>query len=93
MNECFNVSGVDPNEGASVVFVMCRSGFTDGYVQLGNGHIVGANGAYVPPGARAGQYSVTLRLPYGCLPNTIIVKDDKNDQSCLDNVTVTPCKI
>jgi hypothetical protein len=44
MSDYFNVSAIDPNEGASVEFVMCRSGGTD--VQVGAGHIVDA--AYVP---------------------------------------------
>ena len=53
MNDCFNVSGIDRNEGASIVFVMCRSPASEGYVQVGSGHLVGANGAYIPPGVQA----------------------------------------
>ena len=35
MQDYFTVSGIDRNEGARVVFVMCRSAASDGYVQLG----------------------------------------------------------
>jgi hypothetical protein len=91
MDGYFNVSGTDRNEGASTVFVMCRSAASDGYVQLGSGHIVGANGAFVPPGVQAGQYSVTFRLPEGCAPSSIGVRDDKNDKAFLKDVKVIPC--
>jgi hypothetical protein len=87
----FNVSGIDRNEGASAVFVMCRPAASDGYVELGSGHIVGANGAFVPPGVQAGQYSVTFRLPEGCAPSSIGVRDDKNDKAFLKDVKVIPC--
>ena len=87
----FNVSGIDRNEGASAVFVMCRSAASNGYVQVGSGHIVGANGAFVPPGVQAGQYCVTFRLPEGCAPSSIAVIDDKNDKAFLKDVKVVPC--
>ena len=87
----FNVSGIDRNEGASAVFVMCRSADSDGYVQVGSGHLVGANGAFVPPGVQAGQYSVTFRLPEGCTPSSICVIDDKNDKAFLKDAKVVHC--
>ena len=93
MRDYFNVSGIDRNEGASIVFVMCRSAASDGYVQLGSGHIVGANGGFVPPGVQAGQYSVTFRLPDGCSASSIVVRDDKNDKAFLKDVKVIPCEV
>jgi hypothetical protein len=92
MNDYFNVSGVDRNEGARVVFVMCRSGAADGYVRVGSGHIVGVDGGFVPPGIEAGQFRITFRLPYGCSPSTIIVKDDKDAELTRD-IKVTPCEV
>ena len=91
MNDYFNVSGIDRNEGASIVFVMCRSAASEGYVQVGSGHLVGANGAYIPPGVQAGQYCVTFRLPSGCSASSIVVRDDKNDKEFLNDVKVVPC--
>ena len=93
MHDYFNVSGIDRNEGASIVYVMCRSAASDGYVQLGSGHIVGANGGFVPPGVQAGQYSVTFRLPHGCSASSIVVRDDKNDKAFLKDVKVIPCEV
>ena len=94
MNDYFNVSGIDRNEGAGVVFVMCRSAASEGgYVQVGSGHIVGANGGFVPPGVQAGQYSVTFQLPHGCASDSIVVRDDKNDKAFLKDVKVIPCEV
>ena len=94
MQDYFNVSGIDRNEGAGIVFVMCRSAASEGgYVQVGSGHIVGANGGFVPPGVQAGQYSVTFQLPHGCAPNSIVVRDDKNDKVFLKDVKVIPCEV
>ena len=87
----FNVSGIDRNDGARIVFVWCRSTGSDDYARLGTGHIVGAEGGYIPPGVTAGQYSVTFPLPYGCSAGNIVVTDDKNGKEFLPDVTVIPC--
>lgn len=92
MQDYFTVSGIDRNEGASIVFVMCRSAASDDYVQLAKGHIVGANGAYVPPGVQRGQYTVTFQLPVGCAPSNIVVADDKNAKAFLKDVKVSHCE-
>jgi hypothetical protein len=84
-----NVSGVDPNDGARIVFVWCRDKGPEDYALLGSGHLVGAFGR--PPGIQAGQFSVTLLLPAGCSADDVIVTDDKVGNEHLRGVTITPC--
>ena len=88
----FRVSGIDPNDGARIVFVWCRdikSPHT--YLLLGSGHVVGGEGLFLPSGVSVGQFSVVFSLPYGCSPGDVVVTDDKNGDEHLLDVTVTPC--
>lgn len=87
----FNVAGVDPNEGASVVFVWCRGKAAEDYALLGSSHVVGAVGSTLPPGIVSGQFSVTFLLPPGCSAEDIFVTDDKNGSEHLPGVSITPC--
>jgi len=90
----FNVSGIDSNDGAKIVFVWCRDpdkGPDDSRL-VGSGHVVGAD-APRPPGISVGQFSVTLPLPPGCSADDIVVTDDKTGKDYLPNVTVTPCLV
>lgn len=92
----FNVSGIDPNDGAKIVSVWCRDSRAkgpDNYVLLGSGHVVDAGGCAPPPGISVGQFSVTFALPYGCSADDIVVTDDKNSKEPLPDVTVTPCLV
>lgn len=84
-----NVSGVDPNAGAKIVFVWRRDKGPDDYVLLGSGHVVGACGR--PPGIKIGQFSVTFPLPPGCSAEDLVVTDDTSGKEHLPGVTVTPC--
>jgi hypothetical protein len=85
----FNVSGIDLNDGAKIVFVWSRDKGPEDYVLLGSGHVVGAIGR--PPGILIGQFSVTFLLPPGCSADDVFVTDDKNGEEHLRGVTVTPC--
>jgi hypothetical protein len=84
-----NVSGIDPNGGAKIVFVWCRDKGPEDYALLGSGHVVGAIGR--PPGIQAGQFSVTFLLPSGCSTDDVCVTDDKIGNEHLRGVTITPC--
>jgi hypothetical protein len=84
-----NVSGVDINDGAKIVFVWCRDKGPEDYALLGSGHVVGAIGR--PPGIQAGQFSVTFLLPSGCSTDDVFVTDDKIGKEHLRGVTITPC--
>jgi hypothetical protein len=84
-----NVSGIDPNDGAKIVFVWCRDKGLEHYALLGSGHVVGAIDR--PPGIPIGQFSVTFLLPPGCSADDVLVTDDKNGTDRLRGVTVTPC--
>jgi hypothetical protein len=84
-----NVSGIDPNDGAKIVFVWCRDKGPEDYVLLGSGHVVGAIGR--PPGIQEGQFSVTFLLPSGCSTDDIFVTDDKIGKEHLRGVAITPC--
>lgn len=87
----FNVSGVDPNEGAKIVFVWCQGKAPDDYALFGSGHIVGAIGSARPPGIPSGQFSVTFLLPPGRSADDIFVTDDKTGSEHLPGVSITPC--
>jgi hypothetical protein len=84
-----NVSGIDPNGGAKIVFVWCCDKGPEDYALLGSGHVVGAIGR--PPGIQAGQFSVTFLLPLGCSADDVFVTDDKIGNEHLRGVTITPC--
>jgi hypothetical protein len=84
-----NVSGIDPNDGAKIVFVWCRDKGPEDYALLGSGHVVGAIGR--PPGIQAGQFSITFLLPSGCSTDDVFVTDDKIGNEHLRGVTITPC--
>lgn len=86
-----NVSGIDTNDGARIVFVWCRDKGPEDYALLGSGHVVGAVGCGRPPGVPAGQFSVTFLLPPGCSADDVFVTDDKTGKAHLPGVTVTPC--
>jgi hypothetical protein len=89
MNGAFhNASGVDPNDGASIVFVWCRSRDHEGPRLLSSGHVVGA---IRPPGIAAGQFSITFPLPPGYSANDVVVTHDESGKQPLSNVTVAPC--
>lgn len=87
----FNVSGIDPNEGANVVFVWCRGKAAKDHALVGSGHVVSAAGSALPPGIASGQFSVTFLLPPGCSAEDIFVTDDKNGSERLPGVSITPC--
>jgi hypothetical protein len=89
MNGAFhNVSGIDPNGGASIVFVWCRSRDHEGPLLLSSGHVVGA---IRPPGIAEGQFSVTFPLPPGYSANDVVVTHDESGEQALSNITVVPC--
>lgn len=89
MNGTFlNVSGIDPNDGASIVFVWCRNKDREDPLLLSSGHVVGA---IHPPGIAAGQFSVTFPLPPGYSANDVFVTRDEGGKQALSNVTVLPC--
>ena len=83
-----NVSGIDPNDGATIVFVWCRDKGPEDYVLLGSGHIVDVPANARPPGIQAGQYSVTFLLRPGCSVEDVFVTDDKSGSERLTGVTV-----
>ena len=87
-----NVSGIDYNEGASVVFVWCRPKETSDHTLLGAGHVVGAAPNCRPPGVSAGQFCVTLPLPAGCSVDDVFVTDDKRGPERLRGIRVSACE-
>jgi hypothetical protein len=92
----FKVSGIDPNDGAMIVFIWSRDGSSENdsaenYVLLGSGHVVGSAGCSLPPGAVAGQFSVTFLLPPGRAVDGIVVTDDKSSNKVLSGAIITPC--
>jgi hypothetical protein len=87
----FNVSGVDANEGAKIVFVWCRDKGRDVPLLLGSGHVVGAVDCWRPPGVASGQFRVTFPLPPGCSADSVVVTDDTNSEDYLENIFVCPC--
>lgn len=84
-----NVSGIDLNDGASIVFAWCRNKGPEDYLLLGSGHIVDVPAHARPPGIQHGQYSVTFLLPSGCSVDDVFVTDDKSASERLTGVTVT----
>jgi len=87
----YNVSGIDPNEGAKTVFVWRRDKGTDDYALLGSGHVVGVLGR--PPGIQQGQFSITFPLPPGCSAEDLVVTDDTSGKEPLPNVIRRPCSV
>ena len=88
-----NVSGIDRNKGATIVFAWCRNRGPEDFVLLGSGHVVPAFGNDLPPGILAGQYKVTFLMPPGCSVGDVFVTDDTSGRERLSGVTVTPCLI
>lgn len=86
----FRVSGIDPNDGAKMAFVWCRTANQDSFSLVASAHIVGAD-TVRPPGIRPGQFSVAFLLPSHCLADTIIATDDIDEQRSLPNVVVEKC--
>lgn len=87
----FNVSGVDPNEGAKIVFVWGHDGNTEASLLLGSGHIVRADSGARPPGIATGQFSVTFLLPSACLAGDVVVTDDVVGAGRLNEIVIFPC--
>jgi len=83
-----NVSGIDPNNGARIVFVWCRNKGPADYMLLGSGHVVDVPSHARPPGIQAGQYSVTFLLPPECSVDEVFVTDDKSGSDRLTGVTL-----
>ena len=71
----FEVSGIASSVGAQLAYVWCRAGGGDGYTLVGSGHVVGAD-AILPPGIKAGQFAIAIRLPADGAVETIGVTDD-----------------
>jgi hypothetical protein len=86
-----NVSGIDQNEGASVVFVWCRQKDAGDHSLLGTGHVVGAASDSRPPGVLAGQFCVTLPLPPGCSVDDVFVTDDVRGLEGVRRIQVSAC--
>jgi predicted nucleotidyltransferase len=84
-----NVSGIDPNEAATMVFVWCRDKGLEDYVLLGSGHVVNVPANARPPGIQAGQYSITFPLRPGCSIEDVFVTEDKSGSERLTGVTVS----
>ncbi len=83
-----NVSGIDANADASIVFVWSRNKGPEDYVLVGSGHVVNVPAHARPPGIQAGQFSVTFLLPPGCSADDVFVTDDKSNGERLTGVTV-----
>lgn len=87
----FNISGIDPNPGAEIVFVWCRDNSIDKYVLVGSGHVVGEFGCGRPPGVPIGQFSITFPLPAGCSVADVILTNDHASDGYLPTFTITAC--
>jgi hypothetical protein len=83
-----NVSGIDANADASMVFVWSNKKGAEDHVLVGSGHIVNVPAHARPPGIQAGQFSVTFLLPPGCSADDVFVTDDKNGDERLTGVRV-----
>jgi hypothetical protein len=92
-SEYFNVSGIDPYEGAETVFVRYRNGYPDNDLLLGSGRVVGVGGCSLLPGVQVGQFSITFLLPDECSVDHIVVSRDKSGKELLSGVTLTRCLI
>jgi hypothetical protein len=89
----YNVSGVDTTEEARVVFVWWLDRSSGNRALLGSGHVLNVGAGHLPPGIRAGQFSVTFLLPPRRAADDIVVTDDTNSDAFLPDVTVTPCAV
>jgi hypothetical protein len=87
----FNVSGVDSNPGATIVFVWCRDKNTDKHVLVGSGHVVGEFGCGRPPGVPIGQFSITFPLPAGCSVADVFLTNDHESDGHLSTFVITAC--
>ncbi len=87
-----SVSGVDPNEGATTVYVWRRDqAAKEGRVLLSTAPLVPAEQAARLPGIQPGEFRVTFPAPAGCSVRDILVTDDLKKEEPLPNVTVVPC--
>jgi len=91
--EYFNVSGIDPYEGAETVFVRYRNDNPEGGVLLGSGRVVCVGSSGLLPGVQAGQFSITFLLPDGCSADHVVVSRDRSGEEPLSGVTLTRCLI
>ena len=86
----FEVSGIASSVGAQLAYVWCRAGGGDGYTLVGSGHVVGAD-AILPPGIKAGQFAIAIRLPADGVVETIAVTDDVGGGDLVPDVSVIEC--
>jgi hypothetical protein len=86
-----NISGIDRNDGAAIVFVWCQKKGPEDFALLGSGHVLSLPASARPPGIEAGQFSVTILLPLDCSVDDLFVTDDKSGEERLTGVTMTPC--
>lgn len=87
-----SVSGVDPNEGATTVYVWRRDpAEKEGRVLVGSAPLVPAEMATRLPGIQPGEFRVTFPTPKGCSASDIIVTDDLLKEEPLSNIAVVPC--
>jgi hypothetical protein len=86
-----NISGIDPNDGATLVFVWCRKEGPENFALLGSGNVVSLPTSARLPGIESGQFSVTIPLPLGRSIDDLFVTDDKTGDEHLTGVTMTAC--
>lgn len=86
----FEVSGIASNEGAKLAYVWCRAEGGNDYRLVGSGHVVGADGIR-PPGIKAGQFAIAIRLPPDGAVETIAVTDDVSGEELIPGVSIIEC--
>ncbi len=89
-NDIFKVTGLDPKEGASVVFVWSHDRVSNELMLLGAGHTVGID-TVRPVGIETGQFAVTFLLPQNCTKEGIIVTGDKEGKQIIPRINLTAC--
>jgi hypothetical protein len=88
--QLYSASGVDPNQGATKVFVWCRDKASErGLILLGSGGVVPPAAAL--PGVRPGEFRVSFQLPSGYSADSIVVTDDLRKEAFIADVSVTLC--
>lgn len=83
----FNVTGVNPRQGAETVFVWRRLETDPKFTLLGSGKIMQAEGPDAPP---LGSFNVTVMLPQGCRADDVVVTDNVNNQDFVAGVSLAP---
>ena len=86
----FDVSGIASSVGAQLAYVWCRAGGGADYTLVGSGHVVGADGV-LPPGIKAGQFAIAIRLPADGAVETIGVTDDVSGEDLVQGVSIIEC--